>query len=183
MNVEMTPDQQKAEELYLNSVSYENDYKAVSLPRLKEMLERKGVSTSASALGRWAKKFDWKEKVKNIVTAATLGDGEASAIVAKSSLDKSTKKILKDFEANEDLKNDAYMVLSQQMQHYVKKTKNNIPLSLENTKVVIKILEVTSNREDKLLDRQTLLMATKLTQSTDVLAALKDEVIEVEIDE
>lgn len=183
MNDDMTPDQLIAEELYLDSVSYENDYKPVSFPRLKEMLEKKGVNTSTSALGRWGKKFGWSEKVKQIVTAATVGDGEAADIVAKSSLDKSTKKILKDFEANEELKNDAYMVLSKQMVHYANKAKKNIPLSLDNTKVVIKILEVTSTREDKLLDRQAMLMATKLASSSDVLASLKDEVIEVEIDE
>ncbi len=183
MNDAISPDQQKAEELYLDSISYENDYKPVSFPRLKEMLENKGVKTSTSALGRWSKKFDWEEKVKKIVTAATLGDGEASDLIEKSSLDKSTKKILKDFEANEDLKNDAYHLLGIQMKHYMKKVEKNTPLSLDNTKVVIKILEVTSTREDKLLDRQAMLMATKLANSTDVLASLQGEVIEVEIDE
>ena len=183
MNEEMTSDQQKAETLYLDSISYENDYKPMSFPKLCDVLANKGIKTSTSALGRWADKFGWKEKVKQIVTAATLGDGEANEIIAKSSLDKNTKKILKDFEANEALQNDAYVVLSKQMRHYVEKTEGNTPLSLENTKVVIKILEVTTTRADKLLDRQTILMATKLTQSVDVLAALKDEVIEVEIDD
>ena len=179
----MTPDQLKAQELYLNSVSYETDYKPMSLPKLCDVLQNKGIKTSNSALGRWAKKFGWAELVRNIVTSATLGDGEASEIIAKSSLDKNTKKILKDFEANEELKNDAYALLGIQMRHYKKKVENNTPLSLDNTKVVIKILEVTSAREDKLLDRQTLLLAAKLTKSEDVLASLCDEVIEIELDE
>lgn len=183
MNDVMTPDQQKAEEIYLDSVSYENDYKAVSFPRLKEMLGNQGIKTSTSALGRWAEKFGWKEKVKQIVTTATLSDGEASKIIAKSSLEKNTKKILTDFQANESLKNSAYSILQKQIKHYYDKLEKKGFLSLDDTKIVIKILELTSNREDKLLDRQAMLMATKLANSTDVLAALQDEVIEVEIDE
>lgn len=183
MNEVMTHEQKKAEELYLDSISYENDYKAVSFPRLKEMLENKGVKTSTSTLGRWADKFDWKEKVKRIVTAATLGKGEASDLIAKSSLAANTKKILTDFDANESLKESAYSILQEQMKFYAKEMQVKKHLSQENTRTVVKILEVTATREDKLLDRQTLLMATKLTQSSDVLAALKDEIIEVEIDE
>jgi len=183
MNSQMTPEQQKAEALYLDSVSYETDFKPVSFSRLKEMLENKGIKSSTSALGRWAKKFDWAQKVKKIVTASTLDEGKASEIIAKSSLDKSTKKILVDFEANESLKESAYSILQEQMKYYAKEMKTKNHLSQANTKTVIKILEVTSMREDKLLDRQAMLMATKLANSTDVLAALKDEVIEVEIDE
>ncbi len=183
MNDVMTHDQQKAEEIYLDSISYENDYKAVSFSRLKEMLENVGVKTSTSALGRWCDKFNWKEKVKQIVTAATLGDGEASEIISKSSLEKNTKKILTDFEANESLKDSAYAILGDQIKHYASEMKKKTHLSLESTKVVIKILEVTTIREDKLLDRVALLQASKLANSTDVLAALDKEFIEVEIDE
>lgn len=183
MNNSMTPQQLKAEEIYLDSISYETDYKPVSFPRLKEILGNEGISTSTSALGRWSKKFDWEEKVKKVVTAATLDGGEASDIIAKSSLASNTKKILTDFEANETLKDSAYSILQEQMKFYVKEMETKKHLSQENTKTVIKILEVTSTREDKLLDRQAMLMATKLANSTDVLAALQDELIEVEIDE
>jgi len=183
MNNSMTSQQLRAEEIYLDSICYETDYKPVSFPRLKEMLGNEGISTSTSALGRWSKKFDWEEKVKKIVTAATLDGGEASDIIAKSSLASNTKKILTDFEANETLKDSAYSILQEQMKFYVKEMEVKKHLSQENTKTVIKILEVTSTREDKLLDRQAMLMATKLANSTDVLAALQDEVIEVEIDE
>jgi len=179
----MTPDQQRAEEIYLDSISYETDYKPVSFARLAELLLHERIQTSSSALGRWSKKFDWDEKAKKIVTAAMLDGGEASDIMKRSSLEKNTKKILKDFEANEQLKNDAYSVLAEQMKHYVAEMNKFHSLSLDNTKIVLKILEVTSTREDKLLDRQALLMASKLTQSTDVLAALQNEIIDVEMDE
>lgn len=179
----MTPDQKKAEEIYLDSVCYENDYKPVSFSRLVELLSHERVKTSTSALGRWSKKFGWAEKVKAIVTAATVGDGEAADIIKKSSLDRSTKKILKDFEANETLKNDSYRVLNDQMKYYMGLMEKSKHLSLDNTKIVLKILEVTSTREDKLLDRQAMIAATKMANSTEVLSSLRGEVIEVEIDE
>lgn len=183
MNDLMTVQQQTAETLYLESVSYETDYKPVSLPKLADKLLHKGVKTSTSTLSRWSEKFDWAEKVKAIITSSTINEGEAADIIAKSSLEKSTTKILKDFEANEALKNDAYKILGKQMVHYSEKMERLHSLSLENTKVVIKILEVTSTREDKLLDRQAMLAATKLANSSDVLKALQSEIIEVEIDE
>ena len=40
----MTPDQLKAQELYLNSVSYETDYKPMSLPKLCDVLQNKGLN-------------------------------------------------------------------------------------------------------------------------------------------
>jgi len=183
MNEIMTQQQQQAEEFYLDSVCYETDYKPVSLSRLVEMLGNSGIKTSTSALGRWAKKFDWEGKVKSIVTTSTLDGGDACDLIAKSSLDKNTKKILKDFEANEVLKNSAYSILQEQMKYYAKEMQIKKHISLESTKTVIKILEVTSTREDKLLDRQTLLLAAKLVKSTDVLATLAGEIIEIEIDE
>jgi len=106
----MTKEQKRAEELYLESVTYENDYKPISFSKLLEQLDAEGMKTSTSALGRWAKKFGWKEKVKAIVTAATINDGEAKDIIERSSLEANTKKILTDFEANEKLKDDAYSI-------------------------------------------------------------------------
>lgn len=180
MDIEYTKEQKRAEELYLNSVCYESDYKPISYARVAALLKEEGLSGSTSAIGRWAARFDWKEKVENIVTAATLGDGEASEIIKKSSLEKSTQKILTDFEANESLKNSAYGVLQEQMKHYVKEMEDKKSLSLNSTKVVIKILELTTVREDKLLDRQAMLSAAKLVKSDDVLATLKSTAIEVE---
>lgn len=179
----MTPQQKTAQQIYLDSVCYESDYKSVSFSKLADLLLREKIKISASSLERWSQKFDWKEKVKTIVTAATVGDGKASEIIKKSSLEKNTRKILKDFEANEMLKNDAYSVLGDQMKHYMQQMKKTTFLSLDSTRIVLKILEVTSTREDKLLDRQAMLTAAKMVNSADVLAALSDEVIEVEIDE
>jgi len=182
-SIELTPAQRRAEVLYLDSITYENDFKPLSYSKLEEILKKEGFQASRSAIGRWAKKFDWEEKAKQIVTAATTKDGKAKDIIAKSSLASNTEKILNDFEANEALKDDAYAVLAKQMQHYVTQINTHGNLSLDNTKVVLKILEVTTLREDKLLDRQAMLAATKLAKSTDVLAAVEKEVIDIEVDD
>lgn len=181
-NPHQNPDQLRAEEIYLSSITYENDYKPMSYNALCQSLAVEKIKTSSSALGRWAEKFDWKGKAKQIVTAATIGDGEARGIIEKSSLEANTQKILTDFEANEKLKDDAYRILGSQMEHYMTQMQANKRLSLDNTKIVLKILEVTSTREDKLLDRQAMLAATKLMNSGDVLKALESETIEIELD-
>jgi hypothetical protein len=54
---------------------------------------------------------------------------------------------------------------------------------LDKLKVVTKMLEITATREDKLLDRQALLSATKLTNSGDTLKALRETPIDVEIED
>lgn len=182
-SIEITPAQKRAEVLYLDSITYENDFKPLSYSKLDEILKKEGFQSSSSAVGRWAKKFDWEEKAKQIVTAATTKDEKVKKMIEKSSLKENTEKILTDFEANESLKDDAYMILGKQMEHYKEKMKKNKHLSLEDTKIVIKVLDVTTLREDKLLDRQAMLAATKLAKSTDVLAALEGEVIDIEVDD
>lgn len=182
-SVEYTPEQKRAEELYLDSVCWENDYKPISYSKLVELLDAEGIKTSTSALGRWAKKFEWKEKVKAIVTAATVSDGAAKELIEKSSLEANTKKILTDFEANEKLKDDAYYILNKQMSSYKEKIEKRGSLSLDDTKIIIKILDITTLREDKLLDRQAMLAATKLLKSEDVLKELQNEVIDIEMED
>lgn len=183
MNSDVTPEQHRAEELYLSSVTYENDYKAISYEKLAAQLKEENIHTSSSALGRLAKKRDWKGKVAQLITASTIKEGEAKEMIEKSSLDANVDKILTDFEANEALKDEAYTLLSLQMKKFSKEMKENKALSLDKTKIVIKVLEVTTTREDKLLDRQAMLTAAKMTKSEDVLATLKEEVIDVEVDD
>lgn len=181
--IDMTPEQYRAEEIYLDSITYENDYKPMSYASLEKRLRYEGIITSTSALGRWADKFGWKEKSAQIVTAATIGNGEAKEIIEKASIGANVEKILTDFEANEKLKDDAYMVLAKQMKFYINQMEANGNLSLDNTKIVLKILEVTSTREDKLLDRQAMLSAAKMLKSDDVLLAIQKEEIIIEMDD
>jgi hypothetical protein len=63
---------------------------------------------------------------------------------------------------------------------YSEKMEKGIYLGHAEEKFLLKVLELTSNREDKLLDRQALLSATKLTNSSDVLRSLNEEYIDVE---
>lgn len=180
---QMNPDQQRAFEIWLDSADFESDFKPISLPKLAERLKAEGIQTSTSALGRWKLKFGWDDALEAKVTAATVKDGPAKEIIEKSSLQASTQKILDDFEANEKLKSDSYDLLQLQMVHYREKIKAGKKFSKDEERFLLKVLEITSNREDKLLDRQALLAATKLTSSEEVLAKLQEEVIDLEFEE
>ena len=179
----MNPDQKRAFEIWLESADFESDFKTISLPKLAERLKAEGIQTSTSALGRWKLKFGWDDALEAKVTAATVKDGPAKEIIEKSSLQASTQKILDDFEANEKLKSDSYDLLQLQMVHYREKIKTGKKFSKDEERFLLKVLEITSNREDKLLDRQALLAATKLTSSEEVLAKLQEEVIDLEFEE
>jgi len=179
----MNEKQKRAFDMWLDSADFESDFKTLSLPKLAEALREEGIETSTSALGRWKLKFKWDEALKAKITAATIKEGEAKDLIEKSSISESTQKILDDFEANEKLKSDSYDLLQLQMVHYQKKIKSGKKFSKEEERFLLKVLEITSNREDKLLDRQALLAATKLTSSEEVLRALNDEVIDLEVEE
>jgi len=177
--MEMTDIQQKAEKIYLASATFESSFKPMTLSALSKELGEGSTST----LGRWKIKFDWDKKLAAIVTAGSIKDGDAKDIIDATSLKENTQKILEDFEANEKLKSDAYAILQQQTAHYVNQMIDGKALSLENTRIVLKILEITTNREDKLLDRQALLSATRLIKSGDTLKALRETTIDVEIED
>ncbi len=178
----MNPDQKRAFEIWLESADFESDFKPLSLSKLVSVLAEEGIKTSTSAVGRWMQKFKWKEQLETKVTASTV-EGKAKEIIQSSSLAQSTQKILDDFEANEKLKSDAYRLLQLQMVFYTEKIKAGKKFSKDDERFLLKVLELTTNREDKLLDRQALLAATKLVSSEDVLASLQDEIVEIEIEE
>jgi len=181
--IEMTETQQKAFNIYIESATMDNSYTPMSFDKIaKEMIDQ-GEKCSRSAVGRWANKFKWKELLKQKLSASIVEDKEVRDLIEASSINSATKKVIDDFKANERLKSGAYQVLEAQLEKYFEKLRNGIYLSHDDEKFMLKVLEITSNREDKLLDRQALLSATKLTNSEDVLKALNNETIEVEIDE
>lgn len=56
--------EQRAEEIYLSSVSIENNFTPISFEKLSIELEREGIKVSSSTLQRWSVSLNWKEKAK-----------------------------------------------------------------------------------------------------------------------
>jgi len=179
----MNSTQQKAFDIYYESADMDNGFMPMSFNQVAEECNKLGLKASKSSVGRWAVKFGWKDKISQKVDLTLSEDKEVKNLIEVSSQNAATQKIIDDFKANERLKSTAYIILEAQAQRYTDKLASGNYLTHNEEKFVLKFLEITANREDKLLDRQALLSATKLTNSDDVLKALNDETIEVEIDE
>ena len=180
---EMTQAQTRAFDIYMESATMDNGYTPLSFKKIAEQLNAEGLDGSKSSVGRWAVKFKWKEMLEKSISASITDDEEVKDLIEASSINAANQKVIDDFLANERLKSSSYTILEAQMMKYSKKLSNGQYLSHNEEKFILKVLEITSTREDKLLDRQALLSATKLTNSEDVLKALNDETIDVEMEE
>ena len=180
---EMNDSQTKAFDIYIESATMDSGFVPLSFAKIAERIKKEGLNGSSSTINRWAIKWKWKELLEKKVTASLVDDEEIKDLIEASSINAATQKTIDDFKANERLKSTSYQILEAQIQKYLKQLKKGIWLSHDDEKFMLKLLEITSNREDKLLDREALLSATKLTNSADVLKALNDEIIEIEIDE
>jgi len=182
--MDMNEIQTRAFNIYMESATIDNGFTPMSAKKIAEQLQKEGLKTSKSAVGRWTIKWKWKELLEKKISATIIEDGsEAKNIIEKSSIDSTTQKTIDDFKANENLKSDAYLILQAQMKKYQDIMANGKYLTHDDEKFVLKVLEVTANREDKLLDRQALISASKLTKSEDVLKALSEETIDVEVED
>ena len=181
--IDMNETQKKAFTMYMDSATMDNGFTPISFLKIAEQLKEQGLSGSKSSVGRWAVKFKWKDFLEKKVGAALVEEGEAKDLIEQSVINATTQRTIDDFTMNESLKNIAYQALLAQSEKYVEKMKKGTWLTHKEENFMCKVLELTSNREDKMLDRQAVLSATKLTNSDDVLKALNDETIEVEIDE
>lgn len=181
--MKMDNTQQQAFDIYYESADIDNSFTPISFSQLAVELKKIGLKGSKSSIGRWAVKFGWKDKIAQKVDMTISGDDEVKNLIEVSSQNAATQKTIDDFLSNERLKSDSYTILETQMMKYSTKLKEGSYLSHNEEKFVLKVLEITSAREDKLLDRQALLSATKLTNSDDVLKALENETIDIEVDE
>jgi len=176
----MNSTQQQAFDIYYESADMDNGFIPMSFNQVAEECNKLGLKASKSSVGRWAVKFGWKDKIAQKVDLTLSEDKEVKNLIEVSSQNSATQKVIDDFLSNERLKSTSYTVLETQMMKYSKKLESGEYLTHNEEKFVLKVLEITSTREDKLLDRQALLSATKLTNSDDVLKALNSETIDVE---
>jgi len=180
---DMNEIQTRAFDIYINSATMDNGFTPISFKKIAEQMKKENLKSSSSSINRWANKWNWKEFLSKKISASIVEDKEVKDLIEASAIDAATQKTLDDFKANERLKSFSYQVLEAQSHKYIQKLRKGEWLTHDDEKFMLKLLEITSNREDKLLDRQALLAATKLTNSTDVLKALNDEIIDLEIED
>jgi len=178
---EMNDNQTRAFNIYMDSATMDNGFIPISFKSIAEQLNLSFVEGSKSSVGRWSLKWKWKEMLEAKVSASLVEEGEAKDLIEQSSISAATQKVIDDFQTNERLKSNSYQILEAQMQKYFEKLKSGNYLTHDDEKFMLKVLEITSTREDKLLDRQAILDASKLVSSTELLRSL--EILEVEIEE
>jgi hypothetical protein len=61
---EMNATQKRAFELYVNSISIENNFTPISFKVIHEKLKSEGFESSKSSIGRWSVKWKWKRNIR-----------------------------------------------------------------------------------------------------------------------
>ena len=100
---QMNETQQKAFEIYLDSATFETDYKPISEEQLAAKLDALGLKGSSSSINRWKKDFNWAQALQNKVTLAMSEDKQTRNLLQKSSLETVVKNTKVDIERNKVL--------------------------------------------------------------------------------
>lgn len=179
----MSAQQKRAMDIWLDSATFDNDFKPMTLGMLAKVCDSEGIKTSSSALGRWKKKFGWDEQLSLKVTAATIDNGEANDLISKTSLAESTKKSQDDFQINNEAKALSYFLVVNDLQLLVERIKAGGKTTREDKKFYLEALKITAGREDALLDRiANSLLASNLLSPEEALQALRSTSVELEDD-
>ena len=165
---EMNELQTKAFNIYINSATIDNNFSAISYSVLADTLISDGEKCSKSAIGRWAKKWQWKDYIKKGI--------DTTIETSKETYSKSDDVFI----LNEQMNLIGYNIVIAQMKSYERKIKEGGHLTSTEEKFIIQSLKISTTREDKLLDRRALLASRNLVSSEDVLQALSDTILEVE---
>ncbi len=174
----MLDNEYRALEIYLESATFENDFRPLSYSRISEKLKVEEYSGSKSAVGRWSKKFKWDDRLtlKRQEAVLALSGEESTKSKALAALDRVTEVTV---QRNSNLIGDTYDV----MEAFITRVKENIAHGIYNRddiKMAKDIAVLVTGREDKMLDRLADSGGDKIS-SKDVLAQF--ETIEVEIED
>jgi len=174
--------QLKAFNMYLESATEDNNFTTISFAKLADKLISEGEKCSSSAIGRWAKKWNWAKHVsKKRTETSTINITEEKNVLQFNKNVLQSNNVLR---LNEELGLSLYKLLYAQIQKYENKLKRSEFLTMMEEKNVLNMFKAVTAREDKLLDRETLLKTSvvPLITSEEVLKALSEETIEMEED-
>lgn len=173
----LDPNQKRALEIYLESATFENDYKTISCMKIEEKLKDEGFSGGKSSINRWIKDFDFKSHLElKIQTSFTKDKSIAKTTEA---LRKSVEKDLVTVERNSKLIANTYSILEEFASHVLHEIKEKKRFTREDIKLVKEIAVLTTGREDKMLDRLALIGSEKIS-SQELLEEFQNVVIELE---
>lgn len=187
----MTDNQKKALELYLESATIYNGFETLSDRSLSAKLLENGITATKSTVQRWRIDLCFDEHLKLKIDTAIAKDNTIKDIVSKSSNSAIIEKTTVDFAKNQDLLGKGYEVIEVYLNQLLEKINKGMPLTKEDADMALKIATMLAGREDKMLDRKTLLDAAERISKEDVLKRLSatldidnnNGAIDVEIEE
>ncbi|NOQ32436.1 MAG: hypothetical protein GQ570_15110 [Helicobacteraceae bacterium] len=147
----MLNNEERALIIYLESATFENNFTPLSYARIAEKLDDEEYTGSKSAIGRWAKKYEWEAKLHLKRQEAVIAIGGNDSIQAKAlvALDKKSEV---DVKRNSELIGDTYEVL----EAFIERVKADIARGVfkrDDIKLAKDIAVLVTGREDKMLDR------------------------------
>ena len=178
----MTELEKRAEVLWLESATFENDFKALSFEKLRVALKAEGFEVGSSTLARWSEKYAFKSQLQCKILACVSSSDEAG-VVTGSGLDAAVKKTLVTVEKNTELIGDSFDILTEYMAQLKIKVQKKIPITNDEAKIVGSIYAMTSAREDKMLDRLTNAGRDGGLTAEEAFEAMSITDVEIEVDE
>ena len=184
---QMNETQQKAFEIYLESATFESDYKPISEEQLASKLEALGLKGSSSSINRWKKDFNWMQALQNKVTLAMSEDKQTRNLLQKSSLQMVVKNTKVDIERNNVLLAASYEIMESEAKRIVAKQRETGTLSAEDFERAKFISTLSAGRSDKMLDRLAIMPPEAvsaeqlLSRLNGVKVEFEDDVIDAEV--
>lgn len=178
---QMSETQQKAFEIYLDSATFETDYKPISEEQLAAKLDALGLKGSSSSINRWKKDFNWAQALQNKVTLAMSEDKQTRNLIQKSSLESAVKNTKVDLDRNNVLIAASYQILEKEARRIIEKQNEQGYVSKDDMEIVKFFSTLSTARHDKMLDRLAL-MPPEAVSAQQILSRLNEIEIEVEDD-
>ena len=178
---QMNETQQKAFEIYLDSATFETDYKPISEEQLAAKLDALGLKGSSSSINRWKKDFNWAQALQNKVTLAMSEDKQTRNLIQRSSLESAVKNTKVDLDRNNVLIAASYQILEKEARRIIEKQNEQGYVSKDDMEIVKFFSTLSTARHDKMLDRLAL-MPPEAVSAQQILSRLNDITIEVEDD-
>ncbi len=178
---QMNETQQKAFEIYLDSATFETDYRPISEEQLASKLDALGLKGSSSSINRWKKDFNWAQALQNKVTLAMSEDKQTRNLIQKSSLESAVKNTKVDLDRNNVLIAASYQILEKEARRIIEKQNEQGYVSKDDMEIVKFFSTLSTARHDKMLDRLAL-MPPEAVSAQQILSRLNEITIEVEDD-
>lgn len=184
---QMNETQQKAFEIYLESATFESDYKPISEEQLASKLEALGLKGSSSSINRWKKDFNWTQALQNKVTLAMSEDKQTRNLLQRSSLQMVVKNTKVDIERNNVLLAASYEIMESEAKRIVARQRETGTLSAEDFERAKFISTLSAGRSEKMLDRLAIMPQEAvsaeqlLSRLNGVKVEFEDDVIDAEV--